>query len=62
MKWKWKNWNDQLSIFIIFIVPAMWILSAFHPLNEQAMGASILAWGMVIQFYFRRAPMPDGEK
>ena len=59
--WKWKTWNDQLSLFLIFLIPALWVVAAFYPVNEQAMGATILAWGYVLQYYFRKAPSNSNE-
>lgn len=60
MKWlHWKTWNDQLSLFIILGIPGLWVFDAtIGNLNEQVIGATILAWGLVVQFYYRQRP-PD---
>ena len=57
------NWNDVLSLIVIIGVPVLWLLDAYGPiditLSEAVIGATILAWGNVVQFYFRRAPPSD---
>lgn len=53
MKLAPQNWNDTLSLLLIFIIPLMWWKAN---LPETVNGALILAWGNIIQFYFRKAP------
>jgi hypothetical protein len=51
---KWKNWNDQISLAAIIGIPALWIANHWIPLPEAVVGASIMGWTMVLQYYFRR--------
>ena len=55
-----KNWNDLLSLLLIFIIPALWILSGKGIIETDASvnGALIATWTIIIQYYFRRAPQP----
>jgi len=48
-----QNWNDTLSLLLIFIIPLMWWKAN---LPETVNGALILAWGNIIQHYFRKTP------
>ena len=57
----WKTFNDRLAIFLILIIPTLWILQGFDffTLAPEVVGALIATWTLVIQFYFRRQP-PNG--
>ena len=60
---KRKTFNDTLALLIVFGVPLLWVADAAlldGKVSEAAKGASILAWGSVIQHYFRKAPPPTG--
>lgn len=52
---KRENFNDTLALVLIPGVPGIWVLSHWYPLPPEAVGASILAWGNVVQHYFRKA-------
>ena len=59
---KRKTFNDTLALLIVLGVPFLWVADALwfeNKVSEAAKGASILAWGSVIQHYFRKAP-PTG--
>lgn len=59
---KRKTFNDTLALLVVFGVPLLWIVDAVWldgKVAKEAIGASILAWGSVIQYYFRKAP-PTG--
>lgn len=47
-----QNWNDTLSLLLIVIIPLMWWKAN---LPAEVNGALILAWGNIIQFYFRKS-------
>ena len=53
-----RNWNDVLSLGLLAGVPALWVLAS---LPEQVLGATIVVWTLVAQFYFRRQPPTDEE-
>ena len=53
----WKTFNDRLALLLIVLIPLLWVASVIYkPLPEAVLGATILQWGLVIQYYFRRAP------
>ena len=54
----WKAFNDRLALLVLIGIPVLWLLDGkgWVTLNPQVMGALILSWGIVIQYYFRRAP------
>jgi hypothetical protein len=60
MKWYPQNYNDLLSLMlIVLLIPAMWILQGVKVITAfpaEVNGALILAWGNIIQHYFRKAP------
>lgn len=56
----WKTFNDRLALALLILIPCLWVFSvAYRPLPEVIIGATILQWGLVIQYYFRRAPPGD---
>ena len=57
----WKTWNDRLSLILVVGIPCLWVADGLLKLNlnELVLGATILAWGNVVQYYFRRAPPED---
>ena len=58
-KWlKWKVWNDQLSLLVILLIPSLWVANHWLILPGEVIGATIVAWTLVLQYYFRRSP-PD---
>lgn len=53
-----KTWNDTLSLILVLGIPLLW---AFGQLTGEVLGATIAAWMLVIQFYFRRAPETEAK-
>lgn len=52
-----KNVRDIIAlVLLIVVIPGLWILDALGALqlNGEVLGASIMAWGLVLQFYFRK--------
>ena len=52
----WKTFNDRLALFLMVVIPALWLLTGMGiaQLPEAVVGATILQWGLVIQYYFRK--------
>ncbi len=52
----WKTWNDRLSLVLIVLIVAVWIGDCFLPvrLSEAVIGATIVVFTLVAQFYFRK--------
>lgn len=57
MKFAPQNWNDILALFVLALIPALWVLQI--NLGGEVNGALIATWTLVIQYYFRKAP-PGG--
>lgn len=57
-----QNWNDTLSLILIFLIPALWVLDGMGliKVNEVVVGALVITWGNITQYYFRRSP-PKNE-
>ena len=53
-----QNWNDTLSLLLIFIIPLLW---KYGDLREDVNGALIVTWSLVFQYYFRQRPPKDTE-
>ena len=53
----WQNWNDMLSLVLIVLIVALWVGSCYlpAPLPESVIGATIVVFTLVAQFYFRKA-------
>lgn len=52
MKWMPQKFADSLAVIMLVGVPALWVS---FPLPETIVGATIAAWALVVQFYFRKA-------
>lgn len=51
--------NDILAILVlIIIIPGLWITMGLGKITlaGEITGATIMAWGLVLQYYFRRKP------
>ena len=52
-----QNWNDVLALVFGLTILAMWIISGcgIICLSDIVTGATIMAFGMIVQYYFRKA-------
>jgi hypothetical protein len=52
-----KTWNDVLSLIILLSILTLWGLDGRGILNisGEIFGATSIAFGLVVQFYFRKA-------
>ena len=58
-----KTFRNLLAIIVVVgIIPGLWVAQGLSVLAmpEVIIGATIMAWGLILQFYFRK--MPEGEK
>lgn len=57
MKFLWDKFNDQFAIIVLFLIVALWILGGIGTIQlpSEVSGALIVAFTLVIQFYFRKA-------
>lgn len=56
-----KNFRDSLAVAGFIGIPLLWLIGALFKmaLPDQAIGATILMWGLIGQFYFRKdGPTP----
>ena len=53
MPWQPRTWNDILAIVLLLGLPLYWWLAS--P-NEMITGATIAAFTLCVQYYYRRAP------
>ena len=54
-----KQFNDLLALItLIVIIPGMWVADGLGLLeiNGAVIGATIMGWTLVLQYYFRRKP------
>jgi len=62
---KIKTFNDILALVIgAGVFPAMWILygTGCIVLPDIILGATISLETLIVQFYFRRKPLEEGDK
>ena len=56
----WKSFNDRLAIWLLILIPGIWIADALNvwamDLNPEVGGALIATWTLVIQYYWRKQP------
>lgn len=64
MKWTpVKTFNELLALLLLVgIIPGLWIVQGIKLLSlpEAVIGATIMAWGLVLQFFFRKKPPSGG--
>jgi hypothetical protein len=59
-----QNVNDVIALLIlIVIIPGLWIGQGLGGLNlpGEVLGALIMGWTLVLQYYFRRKPTEPGS-
>ena len=58
----WKNFNDRLALLIMVLIPVLWVLDgrSVFTLKPEVIGATIVTWALVAQYYFRTKP-PNGD-
>jgi len=56
-----KRYRDLLSICVIFLIVALWIFQGVGIIGAsgEIIGATIAAFTLVIQFYFRKKPASE---
>lgn len=56
--WGFVNFNDRLALIVIIFLPVFWLVEALTQVSVsgEINGAMVMAWGLVMQYYFRRAP------
>jgi putative effector of murein hydrolase LrgA (UPF0299 family) len=56
----WKTWNDRIALMVMVGVPGLWVGNCFLEkclgavMPGEVIGATIMAWTLVLQFYFRK--------
>ena len=50
------SFNDLLALILIFLIPGIWVVDAVTTLefNGQVVGATIMGWGTVLSYYYRK--------
>ena len=58
MKWTPKDFNDFLCLFLITMIIALWILIGKKTITlpETVIGATIVTWTLLVNYYFRKSP------
>jgi len=59
-----KKFNDLLALItIVGIIPGLWVATGLKAivLPGEIIGATIMAWGLVLQYYFRRKPPKEEQ-
>jgi len=51
----WKTFNDRLALVALLAIVGLWIAQRWIQLPEGVIGATILQFGLILQFYFRKA-------
>lgn len=62
-----QNTNDLIALLLLLVViPALWIMQGLGWLTMpgEVIGATIMGFTLLLQYYFRRAPInkEDGDK
>lgn len=59
-----QNFNDFLCLIGLALITALWILHGKNivVLDDVVLGATIVTWTLLFNFYFRRAPNKEDSK
>lgn len=58
-----RNVNDWIALIILLLViPGLWVLVGLGMVTMpgEIIGATIAAWTLVLQYYFRKQPPASG--
>lgn len=56
-----RTFNEWFGVVMAAgVIPGLWVLNHWLNLPEQAVGATILAWGNILQFFYRKAKSNGG--
>ena len=51
----WKRFNVRLAVILAaIIIPGLWIANKWLNMAGEIIGATIVAWTLVVQYYFRK--------
>ena len=50
----WKKFADRLAFMLLLLIPGLWAGNRWLQMPGEIIGATIMAWGLVVQFYFRK--------
>ena len=52
-----QNFNDLLALVLVLLIPLLWILAGRGViiLPPEVLGALIVTWSLLIQYYYRKA-------
>ena len=57
-----KKFRDLLALItLVAVIPGLWIATGrgYLTLPGEVIGATIMAWGLLLQFYFRKRTMEE---
>lgn len=51
------NFRNWFAVMVVLLIVGLWVGDKYLPIpvSEQVVGATILAFGLIIQFFFRKA-------
>jgi hypothetical protein len=57
-----QNFNDTLCLVLIILTVALWIMTGqgIVTLPESVVGATIVTWTLLVQYYFRKKSNEGG--
>ena len=55
----WKKFSDRLALILVLLIPALWAGNRWLQMPGEIVGATIMSWGLVVQFYFRKKEPVD---
>ena len=57
------KFNNKLALVLIGVIAGLWIVQGLNviTLSGEVVGASIAAFTLVVQFYFRKSPPTDTQ-
>ena len=55
------KFNNKLALVLVGVIAGLWIVQGLNviTLSSEVVGASIAAFTLIVQYYFRKAPPTD---
>ena len=58
----WTKFNDRIAFVLMFIIPGLWIANKWLGMPGEIIGATIMGWTLVLQYYFRKKASDSEEE
>ncbi len=58
----WKTFNDRLALIALPMIVGLWVAQRWIQLPNEVIGATILQFGLIMQFYYSKSASAGTRK